>query len=292
MIRKLIQLSPSTAVVSLPSKWIEKNKLIKGNSLFVEENENKLVIYSSNAKNEKEVSFDVSKLRGKLTWAIVDAAYISGYDSMVFTTRDQKQTDLFTRIIRYFPGMIIYDEREKLVHLKEIADGTNLDLNKILSRIFNLTISLLEDGITELKKENWDFLNKIKKRDCVINSYISLGQRHINKFGYSTFSKGGVMHSYIKILEMLADKICLLYISIGKNKPKHTKETYFLEKIANLFKEYHRLHFRFKIEKLVSIEEIREKTKEELLQTNTSFHFREIFELLYDLQELEMQLHI
>ena len=44
MQRKLIQLSPSTAVVSLPASWIKHNRLTKGKAIFVDEQENKLII--------------------------------------------------------------------------------------------------------------------------------------------------------------------------------------------------------------------------------------------------------
>ena len=54
MIRKLIQISPSTTVVSLPAAWIKKNKLSKKSEVKLEESDNRIIISSSESKSEKQ----------------------------------------------------------------------------------------------------------------------------------------------------------------------------------------------------------------------------------------------
>ena len=104
MIRKLIQLSPSTAVVSLPSSWIKANKLKKGAAIHLEEQENKVIVSASVGQAaQKEIALDLSKLNDKLMWTSIDAAYIAGYDTITLLTRDTEQKMFMTKVVRYFP---------------------------------------------------------------------------------------------------------------------------------------------------------------------------------------------
>src|SRR3989338_1494426 len=108
MQRKLIQLSPSTAVVSLPSSWIKKNHLQKGATLNVSEQENTLTIAPvGTLRKEAEITLDISALYDRLMWIAIDAAYTAGYDSLILLTRDVEQTQHLAKVVRYFPGMII-----------------------------------------------------------------------------------------------------------------------------------------------------------------------------------------
>ena len=55
--RKLIKFGKSSFVISLPKKWLEKNKLKKGDLLYVSENENGLSLTSKdNEKKEFKVN--------------------------------------------------------------------------------------------------------------------------------------------------------------------------------------------------------------------------------------------
>ena len=293
MIRKLIQLSPSTAVVSLPSSWIKRNKLQKGAALFVEENENKIVISTDSAKSDKEIALDISSLKGRLMWVAIDAAYVAGYDSITLTTKDQEQSRFMTKVVRYFPGMIIYEERKNKVHFKDMTNNSKEDLDKIISRIFNLNVALLEDAIEAIKTKDWELLADIKRRDYSINSYISYCLRQLNKFGYTPLSKLGLMHGYIKVLEMLSDKFCTLFVGVGKEEINLEKELTIISGLLELYKSVQRIHFKFTQERLIEIEEKRLKLLEEIPKTHVhvKLYLVEILELFFDLEELEMQLH-
>src|SRR3989344_7337330 len=293
MIRKLIQLSPSTAVVSLPSSWIKKNKLPKGAPLFVEEKENQIIISADNVSNEQEVNVDISSLKEKLMWAAIDAAYVAGYDSIILTTRNQEQTKLMTKVAHYFPGMIIFEERKNKVHLKDMANHSKGEVDKILNRIFNLNIALLEDSLEAIKTQDWDLLADIKRRDYHINSYISYCLRQLNKFSYTPLSKLGLMHGYIKMLEMISDKLCTLFAGIGKQRIKAEKDFTTISELLEMYRMIQRIHFKFTQERLIELEERRNQLLGRLPAKNNhiNLYLTEILELFFELEEIEMQLN-
>lgn len=291
MQRKLIQLSPSTAVVSLPSSWIKANGLKKGISLSVDINENKVIVSVQTANKLKEVLVDISKYEGRLMWVAIDTAYTAGYDSIIIKTRDAKQSSYMTKVVRSFPGMMIIEERKNYVQFKSVEESPT-DINKILKRLFNLNIALLEDSIESIKSKEWNDLSRVKYRDYVINSYVSYCFRTINKFGYTPFSKIGTIHSFLKIFEMFSDKLCSLFEIIAEHKAKSIKLKTLLH-ITEMLKQVRHIHFKYSDETIIKLE----KNRQELIKLiknmpiYTTPFLKDIEDIYFALIELEMQLH-
>jgi phosphate uptake regulator len=292
MKRKLIQLSPSTKVVSLPSKWIQKNKLKKGDDIEVEEVENKIIVSSKSRKSEKEITLDISNLNKDLFWRAIDAVYIAGYDIIGLKTKDHKQTAYAAKTPKYFPGLIVTDERKNSIRFKDITGSNQEDVDKVLDRIFNMCIAMLEDGMEAVKTKEWETLADMRKRDIAINSYVSYCLRQLNKYGYTPFSKSGLMHTYVKIVEMLTDKIYRLFVAMGENK--QSLDERIIMKFIEMYKSIQRLHYNYSQEKLVSLDDIRVKLQRQTssVDKKLQLHFSEIPNMLHDLEEVEMQLNV
>ncbi len=291
MIRKLIRLSPSTAVVSLPTTWVQANKLTKGDPLFVQETENVLLISTSSKKTEKETTIDIRTLTGRLMWTAIDAAYIAGYDTITILTKDAEQTTFMTKVVRYFPGMIIEEERQNKVCFKDITENARTDIQKLVNRLYFMILTLFEDGIHTAQTKNWQVLSEFKKRDYALNSYVSYCLRQMNKYGFTPLSKLGIMHSYVKMLEIISDKLCALFIGIGTKKIHANHSS--LSNIHNLFHTLHKLHQSFSQENLILLENKRQSLHESLpaLDPHVHLYTTELLELIFDLEELETQLH-
>ncbi|MBW3013683.1 phosphate uptake regulator PhoU [Candidatus Woesearchaeota archaeon] len=292
MKRKLIQLSPSTNVVSLPSKWIQKNKLKKGTEIELEEVENRIIVSNTSKKTEKEITIDISNLNRDLLWRAIDSVYIAGYDIIGLKTKDHKQTAHAAKTPKYFPGLIVTDERRNSVRFKDITGDNQEDVDKILNRIFNMSIAMLEDGVEAIKAKDWGTLADMRKRDIAINSYVSYSLRQLNKYGYTPFSKSGLMHTYIKVIEMLTDKVYRLFVVIGESKIKVDDKLFmgFIE----MYKSIQRLHYNYSQEKLVSLDDLRVKLLRQMqnIDKRLHTHFSEIPNMLHDLEEVEMQLNV
>jgi len=292
MKRKLIQLSPSTSVVSLPKQWINKNKLKKGIELNLEEADNKIIISTNSSKTNKEVELNISNLSNDLIWAYVDAAYIAGYDSITLITKNQNQSNLMTTVVRYFPGLIIFEQRKNKVQFKDITNDSQEDIDKILARIFNMNIDMISDSLDAIKNNEWELLSKIKKRDYTINSYISYCLRQLNKFNYIQFSKTGLMNTYIKLIEMFSDKLAALFVFIGNNKIKIDNKI--ILKILDIYNLIRKTHFNYSQNLLSELDSLRlDFSKLINSQDNElKLYLDEISNILFDIEELEMQLHV
>jgi len=288
MIRKLIQLSPSTAVVSMPSQWVKRNKLERGAQLSVEEKENSIIVSARSKKSSKEISLDIKGIQDTLIWYYVDAAYVAGYDTIVLLTSGHAQAGYLSTVVKCYPGMIISEERNNCVRFEDLAADKREDIDKILCRIFNMNIAMLDDAIDACKKKDLEALAKMKRRDYDINSYIAYCLRQLGKFGFTPISKTGIMHSYIKILEMVSDKLCAICMAMGKGELKSDPKL--LCELKDIYNVMYRTHFKQKKDALILLEKkramiLRYSAKDTLGEVYT----KDILDLLSNLEELEME---
>lgn len=279
MQRKLIQLSESTHVVSLPVKWLRENKLSKGDVIDVQQTSDGLLISPVSASKKTRKSIDIAPLEGRLNWMTLDAAYLEGNDIIVISTRDD-QSEFLTRMVRYFPGMIIADQRKNEVTFENI--GTDqYDVEQIITRIYNMILSFISDGLDACEKKDWDFLARAKYRDYTINSYISLALRRL------TLSRApGAQYAYVKILEMFADKVAQLLQFVGGEK-KIPKET-FLAELREQFLAIRALATNYSQDDLIVLEKRRSSTVEKTKTLGGLYgaYISELFDLIFELEEL------
>src|SRR3989344_3053601 len=93
MKRKVSQIGPSTLMVSLPSKWVKKFNVKKGNEIDLEEDSNRLIISTGTASNQKRIELDIGKFPS-LTRMYIMEAYRSGFDEVSITFQNIKDLKL------------------------------------------------------------------------------------------------------------------------------------------------------------------------------------------------------
>ncbi len=81
MRRSVIQLAGKTHVVSLPSKWIKKYGIKKGDELELEENNEKIVISKDSAKEIRSREIELNNY-GAMARRVIGALYKKGYDEV------------------------------------------------------------------------------------------------------------------------------------------------------------------------------------------------------------------
>ncbi len=290
MIRKLIKLSTSTHVVSLPNKWIKKNKLSKGSEINLTEIENRIIISSKSILASGEKIIDAKDFDHHMLWFYVDAAYTSGHDKIVVITYSKDQNKKLLKFTRYFPGLILYEEKKNKIVFKDIANNPDENIHKIVDRIFNINIDLLDDGIEAIKNKDWEVLKDIKARDYLINSYVSFCLRHLNKFGYEPSSKAAPFHTYLKILEMMSDRFCDIFLDIEKTKSQKNIEV--VKQIRDQYLEAVQIHRKYEVSKILEIDKKRQKLNMlKIKDLDVNYSFKRIMGLFHELEELEAELN-
>jgi phosphate uptake regulator len=283
--RSIIQLSPTTKVVSLPSQWLVKNKIKKGDYVNLEECNNQIIIETTKS-NSTPIYSDLTKLTNDLMWTAIDSFYMLGYTQMQLKlTNSQKR--LVTKIIKYFPMFIIESETTNILELKAVSNSLEIDFQKTLEHIRHMTSNMINEAIVLIEKKEWISLKDIKKIDYTINTYTSICFRYLNN---SKIPNIVAWAQYVKILELYADRICILCNVISQSRTITKSDITLIKKINNLYNDMFKLQKDFSIEKINIYETNRIQLEKDSSKSELNSSFSELTRSIYDLSEIVFQL--
>jgi phosphate uptake regulator len=241
MERQLVQHGKSTVMVSLPKKWIDQQKLGKGDSITIIPVENKIVITPAKRNlKEKEITIhldaDYEQVRAEL-----GTLYRKGYEKITVTF-DHPRTMYFIQLMaNALYGFEIIEQTENRCILKSMVKELEVDTNQVKNKIiniikteFNLVRDYLEKGtkgkcneLQIIRDDCWKFRNLI---------YVYL-REHPMFSGFNTYF-------LIHLFEYNASFLFWLYRSFDKSSITHVSKEF-----LSLFDKV-RIYFDDSIKKL------------------------------------------
>ena len=172
MKRKVNLVGPNTLTVSLPSSWVKKYNISKGDTLDVFEEGQNLVIGNSNESKKIEKNFRIAikdlfqsepnfyskkhlfKMDPSYIDAYLDGLYIYGFDSIEIELPD---SGLLGYVQSYVKDHFLGYELTKVEGLKckieNITDIGNEKFDTMLRQLFLITKRLLGDFYSDLKNK-------------------------------------------------------------------------------------------------------------------------------------------
>jgi phosphate uptake regulator len=231
--RKIQIIAGSTYSISLPKKWILKNKLKEKNELIIsEKDDNKLVISSSvNEKNINSLSLNIEHYEN--IDRILYSCYYLGIENIDINSKksfSKEERAKIKKAINHMIGIEITAEDNNKIIITSLLDKTKIDLKQLLNRM-NLLISLTIDNLLE----NFD-INDININETEIDrlyhlavKIISLSLNDSNVLTSSNIKNLSLIPSYFlmcKKIENIGDNISHLALHLKKNKiaPKEYQE--------------------------------------------------------------------
>lgn len=130
--RKLIKSGQSSLVISLPNRWLEQNKLNKGDLIFIDSAANNLILkpFLGSAKEKSEFVIGFKPAFKPYLEQLLYSAYLSDKKEIVFKSLKDKQYYEILRAIKDFP-LIKLDERgEDFLRFSFMLDLSNWDIEK------------------------------------------------------------------------------------------------------------------------------------------------------------------
>src|SRR3989344_7645563 len=111
MKRKVIQLAGKTSVISLPSKWVKKYNVKKGDEVEVIENGSDLVVKTNNSSAKESITLDVSKFNKRAFGCAMSALHKIGYDEVTLLHDKPLQVkELQEHMNNLFLGFVVIDQ--------------------------------------------------------------------------------------------------------------------------------------------------------------------------------------
>lgn len=301
MKRKIIKQGISTLTLSLPAKWANRYNLKAGDEVDVEEREKSLVVSTQKGFATKRRSeINLEKATPFFVRTCINAVYIRGDDEVKVTFEDPKTFDQVQESINNLTiGFEVIERCSKYCIIKDLSGVTDTSFESILSRIFLLTISFAEDGFEAIKKGQYKLAYQMRTRDLNINKFVNYCLRTLNKKGHPEFHKTIHYYTIINLLENLADEYARLFTHLKGPLKKTTIESF--GQVIELYREFHKLFYKFDRDFAIKIVEKRTKLRDELSKrmattsiedTKVLFRLTKISELITDIIKMQLAIFI
>lgn len=246
MKRKLIQMGGRTMVVSLPSPWVKKYNLKKGDEIDLEEKGKNLILGFETKKEIKgqEItihipSSDLFMERSLHVW------YRRGYDKIIITFDEKDVLRKIKVTIKKLLGFEIINESDKSCIIKAVATGMEEEFDNILRRIFLSLLTTAKESHESIKKQNYKNLNDVLIAEENNNIQCFFCERILAKKGYKEPEKIPLLYFAVWTLEQIADEYKKIAHRImdTKKKSKVNKKT--LEIYSNTIKNLEMIYHLF-----------------------------------------------
>ncbi|QOJ79335.1 phosphate uptake regulator PhoU [Infirmifilum lucidum] len=222
--RRIIRLGRASLSITLPRTWVEKNNLKEGDTVFVEDYDNYLLI--SPVRRHEQFKEEVKVLEAtpgdedSLERMII-ALYQAGYTSIKVVSRSGRVTpelrDSVRKTLKRLVGLEVFEEGSDYILLQMVADASLIEIPKVLGRMEVLVLNSIRDLEEFVATGDTSYLRDIIERDEEIDKFYFLLSRQVAlSIMYSWYSpKVGVrnkalllpLFNYGKTLERVGDVI-------------------------------------------------------------------------------------
>jgi phosphate uptake regulator len=234
--RKLILFGKNSIIITLPSKFLEKNNLRKGDVVYLEEAENNLIVKGDFDKknNEKTGKIYYNNKPIKLLNKEVISYYLKNFKYIEIVGKNLlDKMDEIKIIKNKLSSIEITSLSNEKIILTDLTNPQELEIEKIISKLIDMILVMFEN----IEDENSN-LNIIFEIDQSVNKLQYLGFKAIN---YSIDNK-------------LEKDI--------KNLMEYRKIIVALEAIGDIIKRISRILLRIKKDEFMNLKSIIINTKE------------------------------
>lgn len=179
--RRLIRFGSSSHVLSLPSYWLKKNRLGKGDFLYINEGSNGDLVITNDLKKERHlkniiITADNKKIE-RLSREIF-AAYINNYDMIKIIGNNLRSVmEDLRRILHSFVALEIIEEDNNKIIAKDFLNMRDVSIPENIRRMDIIIRGMMSD----MKKcVHEDCSDSIYQRDFDVNRFSFLLLRAIN----------------------------------------------------------------------------------------------------------------
>ncbi len=158
-------------LISLPSDWVRTNRLNKGNTVFIETNEdNSISLFPSEASDSqtKDVTILYSESSVDSMINQIYGAYLLGYSDIRIQGKRQilfEHREHIKLTMRKLVGLEIVDEDNSNIAIQFLLDANTLDAEKILRRMNSIVGGMYRDALDGLRLKSEGIKNLIFSRD-------------------------------------------------------------------------------------------------------------------------------
>lgn len=171
-VRKLVKAGEASHTVSLPKEWIERNKLKKGDIIYLEErSDNELVVTPHEKTKEaekKEITLEVDSKDIETIQREITSAYINNYNTIYLIGESvPEKTNEIRNMLHHFVALEVAEQTGRKITAKDMLNLQEISVEKTVRRMDATVRSMLDDYQEIL--EGKDLKESIVSRDGDVN---------------------------------------------------------------------------------------------------------------------------
>ncbi|MFA6461754.1 MAG: hypothetical protein WCV90_05780 [Candidatus Woesearchaeota archaeon] len=234
MQRKLVQMGKHTLMTAIPSKWIQKHHLKKGDDINFNEVDNKLVATATSEVYERKTEINLISPKVEYVWRVLQPAYISGCDEVILHFKDKNTLKVIQQSVNLLLGFEIVETSPNKIKIKSISKQLDEEFPTILRRTFFVLHQMIHTFKEILEQKELSRLEEINSLEMTINKYTMFLKRIINRTGYKYPHYTYLLVTFLELTANHLDYLRRYLVNHPKVKMDKT-----------ILKEYHRLYDLF-----------------------------------------------
>ena len=271
MKRKLIELGQGSVVVSIPSKFVKQNNLVKGQEIELKEiSKNQIVIHASNSSPELKKTSITIKSKDVFMQRLIHRKYVAGYDEITIYFDNPNLIENIEEVVEMLIGFEIIEITNKKCVIRGLSNENEEEFEVILRRLFLLIVKTAEESLNSIKNNNYDNLKVLKKFRATTNKYSYFCERLLNKGIIKDFAKSSEIYCVVWSLEQVADQLKFIWDELKNTKLENNLIEHY-ESIVTIIRQYYTLFYS--------------RQKNELEELKKNLH--ELFIKKYDSKKLD-----
>jgi phosphate uptake regulator len=284
MIRKVIQLAAKTLVVSLPSKWVKKQGMHKGDEVEVSEHLRGLLISGRGEAGASKISVDLSGLDERVVKWVVSALHKKGYDEIeLFYDNPAIAKVIHDRVKNLMLGFTVASQSEKRCVLKSVSKEIEAEFDLSLRRAWLVSLELANNSLKIIESQHLSGLAELTELESSNNQLTNFCERILNKSEYREPDKTHFIYAVVWNLEKVCDDYKYICDYLAKEETvsigNDVLEVY--KKANLLFKGYYELFYDFELKKLNELNKVRNSLNAEIKNLLATKGKRELIVVSY-----------
>lgn len=241
--RKIMKLGNSTFVISLPSKWIKKNQLTKGDDIEMSVSNSSIIVRKPNEHKNSSIYLKMNDKSTKQILGFIEAAYVSGYSEIKIELPKDPDKIIFD-FVDILMGFVVISFSHSVLMIKEVSLSKEDDLKILINRTIYLYLDMLEDFMSYLDKGDLESIHNMHIRDKKLNKYLFYCLRIISNSTKLYESEKMINYFFVESINNIFNNIVKLCSELSEDDLKG-KEKANLSEAFGVIKDYIRLYIRF-----------------------------------------------
>jgi phosphate uptake regulator len=171
-IRKLVKAGAASHTVSLPKGWVQKNKLKKGDPIFIIERSDSELTVTPKAEDKKQDEREITiNVDGKTIGSIqreITSAYVNNYSKIHLAGKSLNEKSKKLRdVLHHFVALEVDEQTGAKISAKDLLNLEEISIEKTIRRMDMTLRSIMQDSIKTIGNKHLH--ESIEQRDDDVN---------------------------------------------------------------------------------------------------------------------------